>query len=41
MFVVVLIVMSDYFTGQLQALFIVMGILGDGKDFFHIKLNPF
>ena len=40
-FVVVLILISDYFTGQLQTLVIVMGVLRDGKDFFYIKLNPF
>jgi hypothetical protein len=41
MFVVVLIVISDNSTGQLQALVIVMGMLGEGKVLFHIKLNPF
>jgi len=41
MFVVILVVISYHFTVQLQALVIVMGTLGNGKEFFHIKLNPF
>jgi hypothetical protein len=41
MSVVFLGVISDCFTGQLQEMVIVMGLPGDGNDFFHVKLNPF